>query len=106
MNQFIQDDEDDAITYSVRIAVEQSILNLADAYGQKTIDALFKTSTELLNLGIQQRDAGARNWWKIHEACLLALGRFPSALSEASFDLSPLFNFALDDMSHSGITRN
>ncbi|KAJ2997787.1 Importin 9 [Globomyces sp. JEL0801] len=90
MNQFIQDDEEEAVTYNVRIAVEQSLINLFDAFQKNALTALFQVSLELFQEGKRLRESGATYWWKYDESCLLALGLFPGEIAELSNANGPL----------------
>ncbi|KAI9103094.1 armadillo-type protein [Phlyctochytrium arcticum] len=98
MNQFIQDDEEEALSFNVRVAVERLIITFGEAFPSETLQALCTAVQQQLQEAIEARDAGVKVWWKMHEACLLALGRVNEELIEAiqsesvSFDLEGLFN--------------
>ncbi|KAJ3324796.1 Importin 9 [Boothiomyces sp. JEL0866] len=80
MSQFVQDDDEEAAVYNVRIAVEQCLINLIDAFKVKGVTALFEVCSENFIISKEQRQAGSKYWWKLNEASLFALGRFPSEL--------------------------
>ncbi|KAJ3310538.1 Importin 9 [Boothiomyces sp. JEL0838] len=88
MNQFVQDDDEEAAAYNVRIAVNQCLINLIDAFKVKGITALFEVCSENFILSGEQRQAGNKLWWKLNEASLFALGRFPSELIENAQSLN------------------
>jgi hypothetical protein len=102
MNQFIQDDEDDAISHSVRLAVEQCIANLMDAFPDSTPAALFHTCMDLFVSANSQKESGGAHWWKIHESCLYIIGRFPSELIDTTrqkgLDMDYVLRIVLEDM--------
>ena len=88
MNQFIQDDDDDAVSHSVRIAVDQCLVNLVDAFGKNMVLALVTACSDAITVGTSQREGGLEGWWKKHESALFLLGRFPSLVAinaEAGF---------------------
>ncbi|KAJ3043965.1 Importin 9 [Rhizophlyctis rosea] len=76
MNQFIQDDEEEAMTFNVRVAVDELLVALVDGpFASETVQALCIASAQLFEEGTKLRASGDKNWWKLHEAGLLALGR-------------------------------
>jgi importin-9 len=81
MNQFIQDDDDDAVSHSVRIAVDQCLVNLVDAFGKDMIVALIASCSDALTVGTNEREGGIEGWWKKHESALFLLGRFSSLVA-------------------------
>ncbi|KAI8930316.1 armadillo-type protein [Entophlyctis helioformis] len=91
MNQFIQDDEEESLTFNVRIAIQETLI-------VDMLRSLCDCTTELLQTSRQARDAGVASWWKMTEACLLALGRSQVELVEAmqdgkiQYDMEGLFN--------------
>ncbi|KAJ3272055.1 Importin 9 [Terramyces sp. JEL0728] len=88
MNQFVQDDDEEASAYNVRIAVEQCLINLIDAFKAKGVKALFEVCAENFIISKEQRQAGNAMWWKLNEASLFALGRFPGELIEQAQSLN------------------
>jgi hypothetical protein len=104
MNQFIQDDDDDAISHSVRLAVEQCIASLMDAFPESAPTALFHTCMDLFITANSQKESGGEHWWKIHESCLFIIGRFPSELIEASkvkgLDMEYVMRVVLEDINY------
>ncbi|KAJ3014294.1 Importin 9, partial [Thoreauomyces humboldtii] len=105
MNQFIQDDEEEAMNFNVRIAVEELLMELSDKYPNEVLQALSQAVGTKLQEANTSRESGDRNWWKVHEACLLALGRSSGSLIESlrsgtfSFDMEGLFtHVVLADM--------
>ncbi|TPX69623.1 hypothetical protein SpCBS45565_g02263 [Spizellomyces sp. 'palustris'] len=105
MNQFIQDDEEEAMSYNVRIAVEELILALVESFPFETLQALCQAVQSQFQESTKARESGNKAWWKVHEACLLALGRLNGELIDhirsqrLTFDLEGLFNHVvLSDM--------
>ncbi|KAI8821647.1 armadillo-type protein [Fimicolochytrium jonesii] len=98
MNQYIQDDSDEALTFNIRIAAEELLMSLAEFYSQETLQAISHVVQAKLQESTQARAAGDVNWWKVHEACLLSVGRvsdiFIDGLQQQSFvfDMEGFFN--------------
>ncbi|KAJ3299144.1 Importin 9 [Borealophlyctis nickersoniae] len=106
MNQFIQDDEDEAMIFNVRIAIEELLMALLDGpFPIETLQALCGATTTRFEESAKARRAGDPNWWKVDEACLLALGRVSDELvgavkqQQVSFDFGGFFqHIVLEDM--------
>ncbi|KAJ3353448.1 hypothetical protein HDU91_005888 [Kappamyces sp. JEL0680] len=98
VNQLIQDDDEDSMSHSVRIAVDQLLVNLCDTFEAEFIKSLVGACLPLIQLGTVERAGGFKNWWKHHEVVLLALGRFPpqvhQAMVEAGLDFMSLVQIA------------
>ncbi|KAI8921286.1 armadillo-type protein [Powellomyces hirtus] len=105
MNQYIQDNEEDALVFNVRVAVDELMMALSDGFQDETLQALTFSVQKKLQESSKAREAGDKNWWKVHEVCLLALGQSSETLvlgirdGTLAFDLEGLFNHVvLSDM--------
>jgi importin-9 len=107
MNQFIQDDDEDAMSHTVRISVEQCLANLMDAFPEDAPQCLFHTCMDLFAQSESQKESGYSHWWKIHEACLYAIGRFPEEFTQSStkgvLDLQFVMRIVLQNMNYSAL---
>ncbi|KAL2916357.1 hypothetical protein HK105_204113 [Polyrhizophydium stewartii] len=98
MNQFIQDDEDETLTFNMRVAIEEIFITLIDSYRHESLAALCEATTQMFQQCQQAHDAGVHSWWKGTEAALLALGRAQVELvdeiqeGKLSYDIGGLFN--------------
>lgn len=96
MNQFIQDDEEEALNFNIRIAVEELLQTLLEIYPIETTQAICHAAQEHFQQSTQLMTSGDKHWWKIDEATLLALGRIKSELvsnlDKVQFDLSAVFD--------------
>ncbi|RUS18224.1 hypothetical protein BC937DRAFT_89014 [Endogone sp. FLAS-F59071] len=110
-NQFVADEEDDTFSFNVRIAAEDLLLILLEKFPEKLFDALSLAVQKHLEESNKARAAGNTDWWKIQEACLLAIGRASDELIESiqdkesgvQFDLAGLFNHVvLEHMKSTG----
>uniref|UniRef100_A0A8B9ZJ41 Importin 9 n=1 Tax=Anas platyrhynchos TaxID=8839 RepID=A0A8B9ZJ41_ANAPL len=65
--QFVEDEDDDTFSYTVRIAAQDLLLAVAADFQNESATAL----------------AAAATRWKIHEACMLALGSVKSIITDS-----------------------
>ncbi|CAG2115900.1 unnamed protein product [Medioppia subpectinata] len=114
-DQFVEDEDDDSYSYSIRISALDLILSIAqefnDSLSSKKLEEFklsfvnaikrhYNESTELS----KQQTPYASNWWKIQESCLLALGSIAPTIIEtiqSDSQLSYEFKVILD-----GVFRN
>ncbi|ORX76197.1 ARM repeat-containing protein [Anaeromyces robustus] len=111
INQYVQDEHEETYSFNVRISAQELIVDcLALFYPYETINALINATNRHFQEGINARNSGDPNWWKIHESCLLAIGRCSTIITEGveqnqiQFDLGSLFNHViLEDISYSDL---
>ncbi|EPY89521.1 importin-9 [Camelus ferus] len=80
--QFVEDEDDDTFSYTVRIAAQDLLLAVATDFQNESAAALAAAATRHLQEAEQTRSSGAEHWWKTHEACMLALGSVKSVLTD------------------------
>ncbi|CAG5979250.1 unnamed protein product [Menidia menidia] len=80
--QFVEDEDDDTFSYSVRISAQDLLLAVAAEFQNESAAALAAAATRHLQEAEQARNAGNEHWWKIHEACMLALGSVKTIITE------------------------
>jgi len=98
-NQFVADEEDDTYSYNVRVAAVDLLTALELRFPKEFFPALGHAVQRHLADSNASRAAGNSDWWKIQEACLMAVGRTSEELIQglqdketpASFDLAGLF---------------
>lgn len=73
-DQFVEDEDDDTFSYSVRISAQDLLLSLATEFPNESAPALCHAFTQHVQQAEMDKNAGNPHWWKIHESCLLALG--------------------------------
>nr|KAF6395287.1 importin 9 [Rousettus aegyptiacus] len=81
--QFVEDEDDDTFSYTVRIAAQDLLLAVATDFQNESAAALAAAATRHLQEAEQTKDSGAEHWWKVHEACMLALGSVKSAVTDS-----------------------
>ncbi|ELK34962.1 Importin-9, partial [Myotis davidii] len=81
--QFVEDEDDDTFSYTVRIAAQDLLLAVATDFQGESAAALAAAATRHLQEAEQAKSSGAEHWWKIHEACMLALGSVKSVLTDS-----------------------
>lgn len=80
--QFVEDEDDDTFSYSVRISAQDLLLAVAAEFQNESAAALAAAATKHLQEAEQARNSGNEHWWKIHEACMLALGSVKTIITE------------------------
>ncbi|XP_053312848.1 importin-9 [Spea bombifrons] len=92
--QFVEDEDDDTFSYSVRIAALDLLLAVSSEFQNESAAALAAAATRHFHEAEQNKSQNGEHWWKIHEACMLALGSVKSVLTEGvqsgqvQFDMS------------------
>ncbi|XP_043389542.1 importin-9 isoform X1 [Chelonia mydas] len=81
--QFVEDEDDDTFSYTVRIAAQDLLLAVAADFQNESATALAAAATRHLQEAEQAKNGGAEHWWKIHEACMLALGSVKSVITDS-----------------------
>uniref|UniRef100_A0A8C5P946 Importin 9 n=1 Tax=Leptobrachium leishanense TaxID=445787 RepID=A0A8C5P946_9ANUR len=80
--QFVEDEDDDTFSYSVRIAAQDLLLALSSEFQNESAAALAAAATRHFQEAEQNKNQNGEHWWKIHEACMLALGSVKSMFTE------------------------
>ncbi|TPX42783.1 hypothetical protein SeMB42_g04991 [Synchytrium endobioticum] len=94
VNQFVQDDEDETFSFTVRVAAQELLVNLVEAYRHETTEALTQAIVYHLDRAKNTEGVSVPYRWKVHESCLLGLGRLAEPLIEClnsntvAFDLN------------------
>ncbi|KAK3762793.1 hypothetical protein RRG08_040490 [Elysia crispata] len=73
-DQFVEDEDDDSFSYSVRISAQDLLLSLGTEFQSVCPAALCNAITKHLQESEAAKNAGNPHWWKIHESCMLSLG--------------------------------
>lgn len=80
--QFVEDEDDDTFSYTVRISAQDLLLAVAAEFQNESAAALAAAATRHLQEAEQAKNSGNEHWWKIHEACMLALGSVKTIITE------------------------
>ncbi|CAL1608809.1 unnamed protein product [Knipowitschia caucasica] len=80
--QFVEDEDDDTFSYTVRISAQDLLLAVAAEFQNESAVALAAAATRHLQEAEQAKNGGNEHWWKIHEACMLALGSVKTIITE------------------------
>ncbi|ELW47676.1 Importin-9 [Tupaia chinensis] len=81
--QFVEDEDDDTFSYTVRIAAQDLLLAVATDFQNESAAALAPAATRHLQEAEQTKNSGTEHWWKIHEACMLALGSVKAIITDS-----------------------
>ena len=68
----------------MRISGQELIESIAGDFKKETANALLKAIERHMQLAVKLKEANNSNWWKIHEACLLAISVVKPILQELS----------------------
>ncbi|XP_041083190.1 importin-9-like [Polyodon spathula] len=80
--QFVEDEDDDTFSYSVRISAQDLLLAVSTEFQNESAVALAAAATRHLQEAEQAKNSGSEHWWKVHEACMLALGSVKSIITD------------------------
>ncbi|XP_071759954.1 importin-9 [Centroberyx gerrardi] len=80
--QFVEDEDDDTFSYTVRISAQDLLLAVATEFQNESAAALAAAATRHLQEAEQAKNSGNEHWWKVHEACMLALGSVKTIITE------------------------
>ncbi|RHZ45257.1 hypothetical protein Glove_682g48 [Diversispora epigaea] len=94
-NQFVSDDDDETFNFNVRVASADLLIILLDQFPEQTLQVLADTTLQFIDESNKARAAGDPIWWKIHEACLKAIGFVSHELIAALQDTSSKVKFDL-----------
>ncbi|XP_033102932.1 importin-9-like [Anneissia japonica] len=81
-NQFVEDEDDETFSYSVRISAQDLLLQLAAEFQTDSSLGLVSAVTRHFQEAQVAKENGNGYWWKIHESCLLALGSVKSLICD------------------------
>jgi hypothetical protein len=71
---FVEDEDEDTFAYSVRISSQDLLMALCEEFPEESCVSLAQTIERHLGESEQRRRNSQEEWWKIHEASMLALG--------------------------------
>ncbi|TPX35286.1 hypothetical protein SmJEL517_g02299 [Synchytrium microbalum] len=94
VNQFVQDDEEETYSFTIRVAIQELLLNLVDTFREETTQAITAAVVYQIDIANERKNSGSPAWWKIHESCLLTLGRIAEPLVEGFTSNSLQFDLA------------
>lgn len=80
-NQFVEDEDEETLSYSVRISAQYLLLTLCEKF-KTAVPRLCNAVAKLKQKGDDLKAQGDVNWWKYHETCLLSLGYIEQSIVE------------------------
>ncbi|XP_066919668.1 importin-9-like isoform X2 [Clytia hemisphaerica] len=80
-NQFVEDEDEETLSYSVRISAQFLILTLCQRF-KEAPQKLFNAVGRLKLKGDELRTQGDEHWWKYYEVILLCLGYVQQSILE------------------------
>lgn len=91
---FVQDEDEQSVDYSIRVSAED-VLTVIGQSVDKVIPALQDALSRHYCAAEQEKNNNNRNWWKIHEACMLAVSALDFVIegkTEVKFNLTEYLN--------------
>ncbi|XP_076468794.1 importin-9-like [Babylonia areolata] len=82
-DQFVEDEDEDSFSYSVRISAQDLLLALCSEFQKECAPAVCQSITRHLQESSAAKTAGNEFWWKLHESCMLAMGSVQQMIVEA-----------------------
>ncbi|XP_067129013.1 importin-9 [Centruroides vittatus] len=73
-DQFVEDEDEETFSYSVRISAQDLLLSLCQEFDDDSTVGLCNAISKHLEEAEIARNSGNPFWWKIHESCMVALG--------------------------------
>ena len=105
-DQFVEDEDEESFSFSVRISAQDLFLACCRDFKKESAVALVKSIHRHLQEAQVRKSKGDVFWWKIHEACFLALGSVRQLVTESldrsviQFDFNSfLTNIVFGDLS-------
>ena len=102
---FVEDEDEDTFAYSVRISSQDLLLALCEEFEMECCASLAQAITRHVSQAETARREGRDEWWKIHEAAMLALGSAQEVIEaqinsgNVQFDISSFMtNVVLADL--------
>uniref|UniRef100_A0A336MGN8 CSON015154 protein n=1 Tax=Culicoides sonorensis TaxID=179676 RepID=A0A336MGN8_CULSO len=91
---FVEDEDEQGVNYSVRTSGQDILAIIGEEFGDKVLPALSDALTKHVAVADANRAAGQLNWWKIHEASMLAVGSYKALIesNEGLFNLGEYLN--------------
>ncbi|GAB0089716.1 importin-9 [Sergentomyia squamirostris] len=103
---FVQDDDEEGTDFSIRVSAQDVLLILSQEYEIKVLPALSEALSRHCIVADAEKNAGNGNWWKIHEASMLAVGNYEVIIveqndeSEKALNLSEYLNLVRNLMNY------
>ena len=82
-DQFVEDEDEESFSFSVRISAQDLFLACCRDFKKESALALMKAIHRHLQEAQVKKNKGDVHWWKIHEACFLALGSVRALVVES-----------------------
>ncbi|XP_047141336.1 importin-9 isoform X1 [Hydra vulgaris] len=102
-NQFVEDEDEETFSYSVRISAQYLLLSLSENF-KSAIKKLCNAVARLKRKSDELRAQNNMGWWKYNEVCLISLGYVQPSVEEKleSGEIPPDFrNFLFEMLSSS-----
>lgn len=91
---FVEDEDEEGVNFSVRTSGQDILSIIGEEFGDKMLPSLSEALSKHVAVADANRAAGQINWWKIHEASMLAVGSYKGVIEtcEGLFNLGEYLN--------------
>ncbi|XP_055903747.1 importin-9 [Eupeodes corollae] len=101
---FVEDEDESGVELTIRLSGQDVLMALNDEIGPKVLPSLSEALGRHMNVAEAEKAAGNQNWWKIHEACMVAVHTFRELIleTEDQFDLLNYLTLVRNLLSYDG----
>ncbi|CAF1010190.1 unnamed protein product [Didymodactylos carnosus] len=82
VSRYVEDESDDSFSHSVRLSALELLLSITSEFKREAGVGLWKSVHRHLSHAETLKSNQSPRWWKLHEACLLAMGRCKQLLTD------------------------
>ncbi|UJR16177.1 hypothetical protein I4U23_003087 [Adineta vaga] len=82
VSRYVEDESDDSFSHSVRLSALELLLSITNEFKKEAGIGLWKAVHRHLSHAEALKTHNSSRWWKLHEACLLAMGRCKQLLND------------------------
>ncbi|CAF3416511.1 unnamed protein product [Rotaria sp. Silwood1] len=82
VSRYVEDESDDSFSHSVRLSALELLLSITSEFKKEAGIGLWKAVHRHLSHAEALKAHNSSRWWKLHEACLLAMGRCKQLLND------------------------
>jgi len=91
---FVEEEDEDTFAYSVRISSQDLLMALCEEFELECCASLAQAVTRHVTEAAASRAQGKEEWWKVHEATMLALGSAQDVIETQIKDGNVQFDIA------------
>ncbi|XP_037952610.1 importin-9 [Teleopsis dalmanni] len=99
---FVEDEDETGVELTIRLSGQDVLVTLNDELSAKVLPALQEAIRRHMNVAEAEKAAGNSHWWKIQEACMVAVHTFNEVILDSGdqFDLLNYLTFAREMLNY------